>query len=61
MVRTVMRMRWALGAALAATLIIGSLAAAVAWRRATEPAASSDAVAVAAPASRNIFPKVLNH
>jgi len=48
--------------AVVGALVLGSVAVAVVWQTGTEtnppaPASASDA----APASRSIFPKVLNH
>ena len=57
-----MKYRRALLAALSA-LAIASVAVAIAWQRAAEPVAqaSADASSNAVPASRSMFPKVLNH
>ena len=49
-------------AAVVGALVLGSVAAAVVWQAASEPGTAQSADAGdAVPASRSMFPKVLNH
>jgi len=50
-------------AAVVGALVLGSVAAAVVWQAQSEPSAPAAVASAgdAAPSSRAIFPKVLNH